>query len=160
MATKPPGGHEAIRVEGLAQFQRELRRVSSDFPRELRLANLEAAEVVATAARAKARSLGGVARKTEPSIKAAAEQRRAKVSFGGPKFPFAMGAEFGGGKYGPGNPTARGGYTTQFKAWRGNDSGAGYFVFPEIRRTKDPFLEVYEKALFDLIERAFTSRVA
>ena len=151
MSTKPPGGHEAIRVEGLAQFQRELRRVSNDFPRELRLANLEAAEVVAKAARAKAQALGGVARKSAPSIKATAEQRRAKVSFGGPKFPFALGAEFGGGS----RPSTR-----QFKAWRGNDSGAGYFVFPEIRRTKDAFLEVYEKGLFDLIERAFTSRVA
>ena len=140
------GGYDVVRVEGLADLQRELRKLDSKLPRELRQANLKAAELVATAARSKASSLGGVAAKTAPSIKAAAEQRRSKVTIGGPKYPFAMGAEFGG----QGRPT-----TMQFKPWSGRDSGAGYFLYPAIRGTRDEFIEVYERAIDQLMRAAF-----
>lgn len=155
MAAAPVGGHEALRVEGLAQFQAELRRVNRDLPRVLRLAHLDAAELVAEEARGRARARGGVAAKTAPSIKAAGEQRRAKITLGGARFPFALGAEFGGGRHGPGNPTPAGGYTTQFPPWRGSGGDAGYFVYPAIRATRDRFVDAYEQGLAELISRAF-----
>lgn len=136
-------GDEVVRVEGLADLQRELRRLDSKLPRELRLANLKAAEVVATAARSKASSLGSVAAKTAPSIKAAAEQRRSKVTLGGPKYPFAMGAEFGSIEY------------AQFKPWTGSDSSSGYFFYPAIRGTREEFMATYERALDQLMRAAF-----
>lgn len=136
-------GTETVRVEGLADFQRELRKLDSKLPRELRVANLKAAEVVASDARSRAASLGGVARKTAPSIKAAAEQRRSKVTLGGPRFPYALGAEFGSIQH------------TQFKPWTGSDSSSGYFLYPAIRGTRDEFMDAYEDALDQLMRAAF-----
>jgi hypothetical protein len=129
----------AVQVRGLAEFQRELRKL--DLAKDLRLANKEAAEVVASAARARAR--GGVAAKTAPSVKAAAEQRRAKVTLGGAAYPFAMGAEFGG----QGRPT-----TMQFEPHRGTQ---GYFLYPAVRDTREQFIDTYARVLDQLMRRAF-----
>jgi hypothetical protein len=137
----PTDRSEAIQVNGLAAFQRELRRI--DLAKDLRLANLAAAELVAGKARSRAAGLGGVAAKTAPSIKAAAEQRRAKVTLGGPRFPFAMGAEFGG----QGRPT-----TQQFQPHRGR---TGYALYPTIRDTREEFIEVMARSLDELMRRAF-----
>lgn len=131
----------AIQVRGLADFQRELRRI--DLAKDLRLANLEAAQVVASAARARASALGSVAAKTAPSIRAAAEQRRAKVAMGGAGYPFAFGAEFGG----QGRPT-----TMQFEPHRGTQ---GYWLYPAVRGTREEFMDAYERALDQLMRRAF-----
>ena len=51
--------------------------------------------MVAERAKARAMSLGGVAAKTAPSIRAMAEQRYAKLVMGGARYPFAFGANFG-----------------------------------------------------------------
>lgn len=132
-----------VRVAGLADFQRELRKVNADLPKELRKANIEAAEVVASDARRRAEARGGVSRKSAPSIKAQGEQRRSKVSIGGARFPFALGAEFGSIQY------------AQFDPWTGNGSDAGYFLYPAIRETREEFMDVYEQVIDRLSRRAF-----
>lgn len=134
---------QAVRVEGLAEFQRALRDISKEMASELRVANLLAAQVVARSATSKAQGQGGVAAKTAPSIKAAAEQRRSKVALGGAGFPFAMGAEFGG----RGRPT-----TQQFKPHLGT---RGYFFYEAVRGTRDEFIEAYARALDQLMRKAF-----
>lgn len=141
----PTDRSQAVRVEGLADFQRELRQLDSKLPRELTAANKKAAELVAEKARGKATSLGGVAAKTAPSIKAAAEQRRSKINIGGARAPWALGAEFGG----QGRPT-----TMQFQPHRGRQ---GYFLYPTIRDTRDEFMDVYERAIDQLMRAAFPS---
>lgn len=133
----------AVRVEGLADFQRELRALDSKLPRQLGQANKAAAEMVAVKARARAMSLGGVAAKAAPSIKAAAEQRRSKINLGGARAPYALGAEFGG----RGRPT-----TQQFQPHRGQ---SGYFLWPTVRDTREEFIEVYAKAIDQLMKSAF-----
>lgn len=140
--------NESLRIVGLAEFQRELKHVSKELGGDLRKANLAAAEVVASSARSRATSQGGVAAKSAPSVKAAAEQRRAKVAIGGAKYPFALGAEFGAKRY------------PQFKPWRGNQwqpdvAGVGYFLHPAIRETRDAFMDAYERAIDQLMRRAF-----
>lgn len=137
----PTDRSEAVQVKGLAEFQRELKKI--DMAKDLRLANLAAAELVATAARSRASGLGGVAAKTAPSIKAAAEQRRSKVNLGGGQYPFAMGAEFGG----QGRPT-----TQQFKPHLGTE---GYFLYPAIRNTREQFMDAYERAIQQIMHAAF-----
>lgn len=137
----PTDRSQAIEVRGLAEFQRELRRI--DLARDLTAANKEAAELVATKARAKAQALGGVAAKTAPSIKAAAEQRRAKVTLGSNREPWALGAEFGG----QGRPT-----TQQFKPHLGR---TGYALYPTIRTSGDEFADLLYRALGQLMARAF-----
>lgn len=142
----PTDRSESIQVQGLREFQAALKALDDRLPRELAQANYEAADhVVAREASRRARSLGGVAGKAAASIKAAKQQRAAAVSIGGPQFPFALGAEFGGQR----RPT-----TQQFKPWKGHE---GYFLWPAIRETKPQFMEVYERAIDDLMRRAFPS---
>lgn len=141
----------SIRIEGLHRFQKDLRALDKDLPKELRKANLAAAEIVAKGATAKATSLGGVAAKAAPSIKALAQQRSASVRIGGARHPYAMGAEFGGGKYGKGNPTPRGGHTTQFGAF----SRSGRFLYPTIADKREEVVEEYGKAIDRLTDKAF-----
>lgn len=139
----PTDKSQAIRIEGLAALQKELRQMGAEFAKQLSTANKDAAEVVASAARSKASGRGGVAAKTAPSIKAQGEQRRSKVTIGGNAYPFAMGAEFGATAY------------RQFPAWRGSGSGAGYFLYPAIRSTRDEFVEVYERVIDHVARGAF-----
>lgn len=137
------GKADAIQVEGLKELRQALRDLGPNWPKEMRKANIRSAELVAEEARRKADSLGGVAGKVSPSIKAAGEQLAAKVRWGGSQFPFAAGAEFGSIKY------------KQFKPWRGSDANAGYFVFPAVRSTRDQLIDVYADAVDELTSRAF-----
>lgn len=137
------GKADAVKVNGLADFRRELKTIDAELPKELRKTNLAAAELVAKDARTKANNQGGVARHVEPSIIAAATQGNAKLAWGGSKFPMAAGAEFGSIRF------------KQFKPWRGSGSDAGYFMFPAVRETREQFIEVYDEMLADLTRHAF-----
>lgn len=104
------GGRQgAFRVEGLREFQRELRNVDRTLGRDLRAALKRAAEIAAADARSRARSAGGVLGKAEvvASIKAQAEQRAAKISWGAAAAPMAAGAIMGAVQY------------AQFEPWVG-----------------------------------------
>lgn len=139
----PTDRSQAVRVEGLAAFQKALKALDENLPRELTKANKEAAEFVADRARTRAQALGGVAAKSAPSLKAAAEQRRSKINLGGARYPFALGAEFGGQR----RPT-----TQQFPPWTGK---TGRFLYPTIRDTEQEFMDVYERAIDQLMHAAF-----
>lgn len=96
MATpRRTAGADAVKVVGLKELQASLRTLDEGLPKQLRAANKRVAEKVAERARARASALGGVAEHVAPSIKAAAEQRYAKLALGGPKYPMALGANFG-----------------------------------------------------------------
>lgn len=131
-----------IQVHGLSELSRALRRLESGFPDELKAANREAADMVATASKGRAASLGGVAAHVAPSIGSRAGATSAGVAFGGAAWPMAGGAEFGAIRY------------TQFKPWRGNGPGAGYFVYPSIRDNSERITETYTDRVDDLIRRA------
>ncbi len=152
-----------VHVQGLADLQRELRSIDAKLPRELRRTNLEAAQLVATAARNRAFALGGVASHVAPSIKAAAEQRAAKIAFGGARWPMAMGANFGAGhdtlrhvvRQGRG-VMVRG--WNQFPEWGGNQFTGGAndrFIYRTIAATRDRFMDEYQQMLDALMRRAF-----
>jgi hypothetical protein len=140
-----------VGIEGLAELQRELRRLSAEAPKELRKTHLEAAEYVRDRARAKARSVGPMQAKAATTLVAAAEQRYAKVRLGkaGVAWGFALGAEYGARAY------------PQFPAWRGNQwtdeggVGVGYFLHPAIRESGDGLLDLYDRELAALTRRAF-----
>lgn len=132
---------QGVRVQGLTELNRALRALGPEFQKELKAANLDVAQMVAGDAKSIAYSLGGVAAKTAPSITAAARNVAAGVSFGGTAYPFAMGAEFGSYRF------------NQFKAWRGNGSDAGYFVYPAIRQDAEQIEAEYVGALDDLLKR-------
>lgn len=133
---------QGVRVQGLNELNRALREMGGpELQKELKAAGKQVAEKVAGDARTNAMSIGGVAAKVAPSIKASARNTGAGVSFGGSKYPFAGGAEFGSIQY------------KQFQPWRGNTSQAGYFLYPAIRENSDQIADEYLSALEDLARR-------
>lgn len=132
---------QGVQVHGLNELNRALRELGKEAQKELTQTNKKVAGFVADDARAAARSLGGVAAKVAPSIKAAGGTTWAGVGFGGAAYPFAGGAEFGSLRY------------KQFKPWRGNGSDAGYFLYPAIRRDVDRIETEYNEAIDGLLKR-------
>lgn len=143
----------AIEVDGLAQLNLALKTLGPKMPGQLRKANKSVADFVADDARAAAYSIGGVAAHVAPSVKSSAGVGFAGVSFGGPGYEMAGGAEFGAAQD---NPRHRktGTYVgyRQFEPWRGNGSDAGYFVYPSIRRDADRIETEYGSAIDHLLE--------
>lgn len=139
----PTDRSHAVQIKGLADFQRELKALDTRLPRELKRAGDEAAGVIVPEAQRRARGLGSTAAHVVDSIKAASQQRNAAIALGGPRFPMALGAEFGGQR----RPT-----TQQFTPWTGK---TGRFFWPAIRDTKDESIEVYGDALDRLFAAAF-----
>lgn len=134
-----------FKVHGLAELQRELRNVDKTLPRQLRVVNLKAAEIVATEARGRASGLGGAIGKAAPSIKAMAQQRSAAVRIGGAKYPFALGGEFGSIRF------------RQFQAWRGSGAEAGYALYPAKRAKTPQIMDMYLRMIDEIARPAFPS---
>ena len=145
-----------VQVEGLRELNKALRDLGPDMQKELRQASKSVAEFVASDARAAALSLGGVAEKVAPSIKGLGGVRSASVAFGGARYPFAGGAEFGAGQD-LRRTRSSGSYKgfNQFDRWKGNGKDAGYFVYPTIRRDADRIVTEYGKAVDVLLKKAF-----
>lgn len=130
-----------VKVEGLRELNRALKRIGPEHQKELKKTNLSVAELVADDARASAQSQGGVAGHVAPSIQAKGYTTSAAVAFGGSGYEMAGGAEFGSIRF------------KQFKTWRGNSGDAGYFLYPTIRNDADRIYTEYTEALDDLLDR-------
>jgi len=84
---------DAIKIEGLKQFSRDLKTLDKDLPKALRLAFNEAADLVVDDARPRVATQSGRARKT---VKAASTRTKARVSGGGGRAPYYPWLDFGG----------------------------------------------------------------
>lgn len=82
-----------IRIDGLAQFSRALRKLDADAPKGLRLAFNEAADVVIAHVRPKIPKRSGRAAR---SLKAKSTRTQARVGVGGPSAPYYPWLDFGG----------------------------------------------------------------
>lgn len=133
---------EKVRIEGLAEFLRELKKVDADLPKEIRLANKGFADNIASQAAGAFSSLGAGGPNVGATVKSFAQQRQAGIKFGG-DLPYSMGVEFG----------AR--TLPQFAPWRGSGEGAGYALFPTIEANRDDLLERVGDAIDDVMRRAF-----
>ena len=144
-----------VAVEGLDEFRKALKKLDGDQATEaLKDANFRVAELVTREAqgRASTRMEQAAAASLRPSRQAA----RAQVTGGGASVPFFGGAEFGAGRNQLRN-TRRGvmrGWN-QFKPWRGNGSGAGYFLYPAIRDATDNVVEIYGTEIDKIMREAF-----
>ncbi|HTE71424.1 MAG TPA: HK97 gp10 family phage protein [Actinomycetes bacterium] len=159
-----------IDVKGLRDLRRELKRIGPEFPKELRGANLEAAEVVARKARRNApqgpHEGGGRVQPLVQSIRALANQLRGQVAIGGARAPHAVVTEFGGEI-----PRRGSDKSLIAKARAGHRSFASVGVESRTRVRKQPYLyraiaserdevlEVYGEALDRLTRRAFPERI-
>ena len=88
-----------LRVFGLDELGRDAARAAEALERSTREAAREAAEETAEAVRASFAGRGGVAPKVAPSVRSQSSGRGGAVSFGGPAYPYAGGANFGSALY-------------------------------------------------------------
>lgn len=132
-----------VAVDGLRELNKALKGMGPEAQRELKEASKEVAGFVASEAQARAHSVGGVVAHIAPSIRAVGGVNGAGVAFGGASYPMAGGAEFGSLRY------------KQFKPWRGNDSGAGYAIYPTIRDNAERIADQFTDKVDRIIERRF-----
>ena len=150
MPTQRAGPH----ITNLTKAQRALRQLAPDAHKELKVASREIAERIVVHARGQA---------STPQQAKAAQSLRSRagdtptVALGSKAVPFALGAEFGGGRFRAGFPTPDGGYTSQFPPWRGNGTAAGYFLYPTVRNLGPWIGETYLEALDDAVAKAARS---
>lgn len=143
------GGATGGQVVGLREFQRELRALDRRWGTELRQGLKRAAEVGAEGARSRAGSGSRMQASAAASIKAQAEQRAAKISFGSAAIPYAVGAFMGALAY------------PQFEPWVGNTWAVGqpgegpYLVNQGIADRMEAMLDEVGAELERLSRRAF-----
>jgi hypothetical protein len=84
---------DPIKIEGLAEFNRSLRKLDTDLPKALRLANNDAAEIVSGAAKPKVARRSG---RAGGSLKTRSTRTEARVSGGSKRVPYYAWLDFGG----------------------------------------------------------------
>jgi hypothetical protein len=144
-----------VTVHGLDDLRRELKKLDeAGLIDGLKDVNQSVAESVVGWARARASTK--LEKKAAESLKASRTAARSQVSFGGAKAAFAEGAEFGADRNRPRSVNGRNvtGWN-QFRAWRGNGTEAGFFLFPSIRSHEDQIADEYLDGIEKLMSRAF-----
>jgi len=84
---------DAIRIDGLAEFSRNLKKLDSDLPKALRVALNEAADVVVAYARPLVPRRTG---RAQASIKARSTRTEVRVQGGSARAPYYPWLDFGG----------------------------------------------------------------
>lgn len=84
---------QAMRVDGLAAFSRNLKKLNTEVPKALRVALNEAAEIVLNHARPRVPRRTG---RAAASLRASSTQKAVRVSAGGRKAPYYPWLDFGG----------------------------------------------------------------
>lgn len=131
-------GQSSVYFPGLPEFIRKLELA----PEAIRRAEFEweraAASTLVQRAKALARAEGSTAGKAEADI----SLRGNSAILGG--HAYDMGAEYGSIVY------------KQFKAWRGNGEGSGYFFWPAVREFEDKSLtDSWDEIVWDAFKEAF-----
>lgn len=86
----------SIKVEGLKELNRSLRKLGADAPKGLRLAGNQAAQIVIDAARPKVPIGPGRGGHAVDSLKAASTRTTARVQGGSKRYPYFAWLDFGG----------------------------------------------------------------
>lgn len=141
------GSKEAIKIEGLNEFVRNLKKIDSDLPKMVRVAFNESADIVVDDVRPRIPSKSGRAR---GSVKARSTQRFARVKGGGAKAPYYPWLDFGG-QIGRKSGKARG--NRGKRPWVGAD---GRYIYRSYFEARDSgrFEEVMTKSLIKVVESA------
>lgn len=125
-----------IEVKGLREFQKALRQMDSNLPKQLRVALNQASELVISYAKPKVPRKSG---RAAASLKVRSSQREARIAAGGRSAPYYPWLDFGG-------TTPRGGKRPFYTE--------GRFVYPGLRKNHDKITEVMSVALTDLARSA------
>lgn len=88
---------EPIKIQGLAEFRRNLKTLSGELPKALRVAGNKAAQIIVDDAVPKVPTGPGKGGHAASSIRARSTQSAARVMGGGTKYPYFPWLDFGGG---------------------------------------------------------------
>lgn len=127
-----------IEISGIKEFQRALRKMDADLPKQLRIALNQASQLVIDKARP------GIPRRTGAaanSLKVRSSQREARIAAGGRKAPYYPWLDFGG-KVGRGKSVER----AFFKE--------GRYIYPALRKNREEITRVMMTAITDLAQGA------
>lgn len=128
---------EPIKITGLAEFNRNLRKISSELPKELRLANNEVAQIVVDWARPKIPADSGAAAK---SLKVQSTRTEVRVRGGSRRVPYYPWLDFGG-RVGRQRSVRRAFYSD------------GRYIYPALSANRDRMLTTYANTLVELVRR-------
>ena len=144
---KPPPaltGRGSIEVEGLKKLRARLKKFDEvETLAAIKAANVEAGQLLVDVAKPQMISAGPVSRKIAKTLKSTNLVGSAKVNLGSSNLPFAWGVEFGAKQF------------PQFKPWRGNGEGAGYFLFPALRENSQEIIDIYTRKLDEALRLTF-----
>lgn len=133
----------AVRVEGLKELRKELRKLDKDGPwkKDLRKAGLDAAEVVAKDAKASALAATNprMGSRAANTIRPLASQTSGTIAAGKANVPWTMGHIWGSDRFGQFPERKKG----------------GYHLYPAIAKNADEILEIYGKAIDAITKEAF-----
>jgi hypothetical protein len=128
-----------IRIAGIKEFQKALREVDRDLPKQLRLTLNEAAGVVIDWAVPRVPRLTG---RAAASVKAKSSQRESRVAIGGRRAPYMPWLDFGGEGKIKGRPAAR------------PFIRKGRFLYAGLDATHEDVTKIMERGLNDLARQA------
>lgn len=128
-----------IETAGLVEFQKALRQIDTDLPKQLRLVLNEAAGVIVDYSKAHIEVKSGRAR---GSIRAQSSQRKAAVAIGGTRAPYVPWLDFGGEGRRRGRPAAR------------PFIREGRYVYKGLRIHNEDITDLLAKGLTDLASAA------
>lgn len=130
---------DKIQITGLREFQRALKQMDTDLPKQLRVALNEASGLVVDYAGAHMPKKTG---RAAASLKARSSQRAARVGLGGRRAPWAPWLDFGGEGRRKGRPSKR------------PFIKDGRYVYQGLKVKRDEITEVLSRALTDLAKGA------
>jgi hypothetical protein len=128
----------AIKVEGLNEFVRNLKKMDRELPKGVRRAFNEAADIVVEDAVPYVPKRSG---RAAASLRARSTQKLARVAGGGNRAPHYPWLDFGG-RVGRNRSVER-----EFIK-------SGRYIYPSLARNQKRFEEVATKALIDVVQRA------
>lgn len=131
---------EAIKIDGLSEFVRNLRKLDGDLPKALRVALNQAAQLVVDDARPRVPTRSGRAQR---SVRVASTKDRVRVRGGGSRAPYYPWLDFGGSI----NPRGRQIIERKFIT-------DGRYIYDAFFRKRDDFDKALSDALLDAARSA------
>jgi hypothetical protein len=129
---------EPIRITGLAEFNRNLRKLDKDLPKALRLAHNEAAQIIVDWAAPRVPRKSG---RAAGSVKARSTRTESRVQGGSKRVPYYPWLDFGG-KVGPRRSVHR------------PFIREGRYIYPGLSANYDQFAELLTEKLIDVARQA------
>jgi hypothetical protein len=126
---------DAVRIDGLREFQKALRAADAGLPKMVRLVGNEAAGIVVDYARPKIPTKSG---RAAGSVKVRSSQRSVGVAVGGKRAPYYPWLDFGGQGRVHGRPGKR-----EFRR-------EGRYLYPALRVKREEFTAVMARGLTEL----------